>query len=633
MKAKTRRFKIIGFLTTGLFSLTPQANASDTTINNNQTTTQTLPGNSTLTVTESGSINISGSNTKAISATGGRNTVRNFGTINNTGNSNAGAIDMRDGRNTVMNLGTISTTGSISADAIFAAGGNSTVYNYGQISTVGNSARGIATTGSNNTVVNYGIIETVNSTGIVSSTGNDNSIANFGSITATGDGSRGIRAIGNSNSIINTGTITVTGSTDDAGVSPDGIYVESGNGNTVTNLGTIISRYGKSVVFTGSGNTLNLGNSSFLAGGINLGNGTRVNIATGANYSKLISFSGTLTEITSNGAIPVFINSATKQLATYDPTFFAASTDALGDMTSTISSLTRESLYSSNKDQPLWARGFGTTASYSGTEATLTRNFIFSGVAIGGEVYKSKDQKIGLLGGYGSTSLNTSGTANQSLSNTSNGGYLGVYGIRSWGSLSFDFALNGGIQSFNQQRYINDNTAIWGNSNADSSYQGWWISPEAGITVNLGNINGWSFLPTARLRYATQWFGSYTESNGGSANATINSQQISIGQTFVGIGTKKSLKTTLGKDTKMVLEGQVGYVYRGTAGTNTVGVTMIGQSLSLPTETSNRNAVTMSAGVSIDLSKTVALKIKGEAGAGSGINYIAGGWAGIDIKF
>jgi hypothetical protein len=55
--------------------------------------------------------------------------------------------------------------------------------------------------------------------------------------------------------------------------------------------------------------------------------------------------------------------------------------------------------------------------------------------------------------------------------------------------------------------------------------------------------------------------------------------------------------------------------------------------LSLPTEISSRNAVAASAGVTIDLSNSVALKIRGDAAAGGGMNYVAGGWAGLSAKF
>ena len=93
------------------------------------------------------------------------------------------------------------------------------------------------------------------------------------------------------------------------------------------------------------------------------------------------------------------------------------------------------------------------------------------------------------------------------------------------------------------------------------------------------------------------------------------------------------MKTSLGKDTTMVLEGQVGYMYRGVVGDNTARVTMIGQSLSLPSEMASRNVVVASAAVTLDLSSSVALKVRGDFATGGGMNYGSGGWAGLNIKF
>jgi outer membrane autotransporter protein len=320
-------------------------------------------------------------------------------------------------------------------------------------------------------------------------------------------------------------------------------------------------------------------------------------------------------------------------LATYDPTLFAASSDALGDMMSTISSLTPGRFNGSDKDHPLWVRGFGMASSYEGTDATLDRSYNYSGVAIGYDFKRSKDLSLGVLGGYGQTSLWANAESTKSFNTSSDDGFLGLYGQKRWKKVAIDFALYGGLQSFQQQRYVNDNLAYLGNSSANASYQGWWIAPEAGITYNAGEVNGWSFLPTARLRYAQQWMGGYTETGGGSANATVNGRSVAIGQSFIGIGTRKTMKTRMGKDTKMVIDGQVGYVYRGVVGDDTVNVTMIGQSQLLSTESSSRNAVAVSAGVTLDLSSAVALKIRGDFAAGGGMQYGSGGWAGLSVKF
>jgi outer membrane autotransporter protein len=331
--------------------------------------------------------------------------------------------------------------------------------------------------------------------------------------------------------------------------------------------------------------------------------------------------------------VPLFINQTTQQAATYDPTIFASSSDALADMTSTISSLTPGRFNGSDKDHPLWVRGFGMASSYEGTDATLDRSYNYSGVAIGYDFQRSKDLSLGVLGGYGHASLWANAESTQSFNTSSDDGFLGLYGQKRWKKVAVDFALYGGVQSFQQRRYVNDNLAYLGNSSANASYQGWWIAPEAALTYNAGEVNGWSLLPTARLRYAQQWMSGYTETSGGSANATVNGRNVGIGQIFVGIGTRKTMKTQIGKDTKMVIDGQVGYVYRGVVGDDTVGVAMIGQSQSLATESSSRNAVAVSAGVTLDLSSAVALKIRGDFAAGGGMQYGSGGWAGLSVKF
>ena len=606
------------------------------------------------TITNSGSISTSGEESYGIWATGGSNTITNSGSIS-TSEVKGDGINATGDSNTITNSGSISTSGN-NGYGISAFGSSNTITNSGSISTSGNNGYGIFATGTSNTITNSGSIATsgetapavlgfLNSSTFINSgsikvsggsnaygvyaQGQSNTISNSGSISTTGNNSIGLYVDGDSNQITNSGSISSTGS------SSGGVYV-SGNSNTLTNSGSIVSAYGYAVYFDGSSNVFSSQNN-FLAGKINMGSGGTVNIATGANYSKLYTFEGSSLKINGSGTIPLFINDTTQQAGTYDPTIFASSSDALADMTSAISSLTPGRFNGTDKEHPIWARGFGTTSSYSGTysgaDTTLDRNYIFSGVALGYDAIRSKDLVVGLLGGYGQTSITADAESTQSFNNTSDGGFLGLYGQKRWKEWAFDFALYGGVQSFQQQRYVNDNLAYLGNSSTQASFQGWWIAPELAATVKLAEVNGWSLLPTAKLRYAQQWMGGYTETGGGAANASVSGRNVTIGQSFVGVGTRKTIKTKLGKNTKMVLDGQVGYMYRGAVGDDTVDVTMIGQSLSLPTEISSRNAVAVSAGVALDLSSAVTLKIRGDAAAGGGMNYVGGGWAGLSFKF
>jgi hypothetical protein len=608
------------FICLAIFGTHAECLAADTTINTNETSTQgpiapPLNGNDTLTIGPAGSIRVTGNDQPGVSGTGANNTVNNNGTIVTIGSSTGGGsgasgIITTGGSATINNTGLIETYGdgtnlgggncANNASGICAAGGSNNITNSGTINTSGDNARGIYANGGNNNIINTGSINSKISPGI--------------------------GAIGGGNNITNTGTITTTG----AGVEA---VRASGNFNTITNSGGIISYSGNAITFAGTGNTLNLANTSYLAGNINLDTGTQINITTGANYSKLINYTGTLSGVSTSGPVPVFVNQATKKLATYDPTLFAASSDALGDMTGTISSLTPGRFNGTDKEHPLWARGFGMTASYAGSEATLARNYNYSGAAMGYDFTRSKSLILGVLGGYGQTSLTTNGTAMQSYNSSSDDGFLGLYGQKRWNNAWLDFALYGGVQVFNQQRYINDNLAYLGNASALASFSGSWLAPEAGVTIKVAEVSGWSLLPTARLRYAQQWMNGYTETGGSGANASVSGRNVTLGQSFVGVGTRKSVKTRVGKNTKMVLEGQIGYLYRGAVGDVSADVAMIGQSLSLPTEISSRNAVAASAGVAIDLSNSVALKIRGDAAAGGGMNYVAGGWAGLSAKF
>ena len=605
------------------------------------------------TIVNKGAIDTVGLGSEGIYATGSTNSIVNYGSISTSGDGSNGIellLDPGSTGNTVVNSGTIKASGD-GSQGIYIQGQQNAMTNNGLIATTGDQVAALYGNGDNNSISNLGSISSTGYIGNgIKARGESSLIRNSGSITTSGVLGRGIYVVGNFNAIENSGSVTTSeslghgihiegdsnavensGRIFTSGAYAAGVFIK-GDGNIFTNSGSVIGAQGSAVAFNGVGNTFNTLNN-FLAGAVDLGESGTVNFTTKANYSKLYTFEGSSLSINGSGPVPLFINRSTQQAGTYDPTIFASSSDALADMTSTISSITPGRFNGSDKDHPLWVRGFGMASSYEGTDATLDRSYNYSGVAIGYDFKRSKDLSLGVLGGYGQTSLWANAESTQSFNTNSDDGFLGLYGQKRWKNVAVDFALYGGLQSFQQQRYVNDNLAYLGNSSANASYQGWWIAPEAGITYNAGEVNGWSFLPTARLRYAQQWMGGYTETGGGSANATVNGRNVAIGQSFVGIGTRKTMKTQMGKDTKMVIDGQVGYVYRGVVGDDTVGVTMIGQSQSLATESSSRNAVAVSAGVTLDLSSAVALKIRGDFAAGGGMQYGSGGWAGLSVKF
>ncbi len=630
----------------------------------------------TSAIVNSGSIAASGDYSRGIYVDGDSSTIANSGSITSSGDY-SGGIYVDGDSNTIANSGTISMAFGAGAFGVYAQGSSSKITNSGSISTVGEGAHGLFALGGSNTIVNSGSISTaeyssygifaggvgsssITNHGLIRTAGEDangitaasglNTLANFGSIATSGEGAMGIFASGGSSVIHNSGDITTSGLqghgihvTGDSnlivnsgrifvsGTYAGGAFIK-GDQNIFINSGSIVSVQDLALAFNGENNTFNTLNN-FLAGGVDMGDSGTVNFSTGANYSKLYTFEGVSLSINGSGPVPLFNNLATQQAGTYDPTIIASSSDALGDMTNTIASLIPGRFNGSDSQHPVWVKGFGVKSSYAGTAATLDRNYSFSGVAIGYDAMRTKDLTLGVMGGYGQSGQTADGKTTQSFNSASDDGFLGLYGQKRWKNVAVDVALYGGVQTFQQQRYVNDNLAYLGNSSAKASYQGWWLSPEVGVTYDAGQISGWTILPTARLRYAQQWMGGYTETGGGSANAIVSGRSVAIGQSLIGIGTRKIIKTNLGNDTKMVLDGQIGHVYRGVVGDNTAGVTMIGQSLALPTEASSRSAVALSAGVTLDLSRTVALKVRGDFEAGGGMNYVGGGWAGLSVKF
>ncbi|MGY8680477.1 autotransporter domain-containing protein [Bradyrhizobium sp. UFLA05-153] len=213
----------------------------------------------------------------------------------NNGNTaiNNGALSVGDSatgmsgndNNSFINAGTI-TIGKQSY-AIVVLGNNNTVSNTGAINSTAIS-RGIELDGTGNSATNSGTITLTgtNSVGITSGTGN--TILNSGTITVGGGGTDGIGVyLTDGSNFANTGTINAAGN---ATYFMGGLGVAvAGNGNTVTNSGTIVASgtSGTAVSFFGTGNTV-------------VNNGT---IKGGANGFSLSSFGTTGNTITNNGKL------------------------------------------------------------------------------------------------------------------------------------------------------------------------------------------------------------------------------------------------------------------------------------------------------------------------------------------
>ncbi|WP_456636736.1 autotransporter family protein [Bradyrhizobium sp. USDA 10063] len=273
--------------------------------------------------------------------------VINQGTIIQTGNTTDGI--RVDSNNTVTNTGSITTSGSQSEGMFSQGGQNNMLVNEvgGTITTTGASADGMSVfTGVNgNTLINRGTITTSGdgSNGMEAFDGNNNSLANAGTITTAGANASAVTATGNGNTFVNSGSIntsglnahgvtwngatpgaiTNTGAITAAG--PGGLGLFLGGPTTLTNSGTIVSQQASGIVANGGGTFANVGSISGQVTGITSSFGpaavTNSGTINGATSPALL-FNGSLNNsvtntgtIGSGGAVAIQFGSGNDTLA------------------------------------------------------------------------------------------------------------------------------------------------------------------------------------------------------------------------------------------------------------------------------------------------------------------------------
>jgi len=572
-------------------------------------------------IDNAGEISASGSSTNAIRAEGGSSSVNNTGTISTTGSHVLG-VRLIGGNNQVTNSGELTTTGS-GADGILAQGGSSTVSNTGTISTTGAGGYAVDLQGGANQMVNSGEITTSGSTsvgvyateennvifnnGTIETSGGDgdgihvehanNTVTNTGTITTQGTDAHGISTDAGSNTVTNTGTITTHG----AGA--DGIRAED-NDNTVTNSGRIVSDQSNAITFLGSGNTLNLNATSFLGGAVDLGLGTTVNIDLDPSGSVLWEFTGTVDAMNFTGSVPVFYNAATAQVATFDPTAFSGSSDVLADMTDNVSSVIRDRL--DCVGDRWWTSVFGSTSSYDGSSSIQDFDSNNLGVAIGYDASITDSTTLGFLVGYLWNDFDADSQFTKSFDNESDGAFVGVYGRQRWNPVFIDLAVTGGWLDHSDNRKVNNNLSAMGESEAKGSYDSWWFSPEATVGLELGVSEVWSIVPAVRVRYAQENVESYTESDGGDANAHVAGRKVAMLEERLEIGLRGVMES-------VSLDVRGGWQHRQAMGDDEVELTLLDQSMDVPTEVKDRDAFFLSGGFAANLSEQVTFKVRGNA--------------------
>lgn len=490
-------------------------------------------------------------------------TIMNSGIIITRGDD-AAAIYLRD-HGMVINSGSIITYGSGGAAGI-DAGDDHIIINSGLIETRGDDGVNV---GADSQVTNTGVIRIYEDDGSAIQLGDNSHGFNSGDIVTFSRSARGIRSFSgtiftnsgsirtygdfaraidgrDSNTVINSGLLFT------AGANAAGIDVTGGS--TVTNSGKIVAAQYNSITFINGGSTLNLLAPSFIGGEIDLGAGVEINITTGPSHSNLWDFStGTIIggDPTIGDTVPWFYNSSTKQFATLDPSVLAAKTETLIDRTALISAVMQRRLEHSqlnmenrgrhNLEQSAgpfdksgaWLQVMASKSKYDGDGVTLDRDIELGGFAVGYDVSHDNDTRFGMMAGYIDGRSEAASHWANSFESRSSGLFAAGYGRKNFGRMFVDLGLSAGIGTDNEtKRFVNDNLTALGESHATGDLGvSFWISPEIAVGTEIGTLSNWTFAPSAKLRYAAEWFGGYTETGpSADANATVDDRMVAISE-------------------------------------------------------------------------------------------------------
>ena len=581
--------------------------ADDFTISEPVTVTNggfTVNGNDSITVTTSGSISAS----TGLSSTGGTNVLTNNGTITTPDSAGSNGIFAADSNSTIINTGII-TSGGDGIESYHSA----TVTNSGSITITGTGAdaRGIHVL-TNGRVTNSGSISLTGSTGSAGIVvDNGSTVTNTGRVTTVGTGVEGI---------------TVSGA-------PDAI--------TVTNSG-LVSAAQASAIMMGTNGTLNLQAPSFIAGQIDLGTNTIVNIETGASHSVFWDLStGTMNGGVPNfsGPLPVFYNSGSRQVATFDPTGLAGSVHQLGEMAglfanlgdvrasgfddvqvSTHGAAPEDARYSqSAASRQFWVSGLGGYARYDATNVTLEHTSTLAGAAAGYSLPAFGNWAFGVMGGYLNTKIEAESRFADSQDVRSDILFAGLKGAAAFGGLHTGMGAVLGYGWHDGKRTINSNLSSGGLATANYSNKSILFSADVSAGYDLAMAHGWVVTPSIGGNYAVQQFDGYTETGNSGANATVGSHSASVVQANAEIAVSREIA-------ELDLSMRLGYLTRQSVGDENVSVTLLAQSSSVGFGDTDLDAGYLGAAVGVDLGGSRSLNFDGTVFHGSETTGFQGGF-------
>lgn len=229
---------------------------------------------------------------------------------------------------------------------------------------------------------------------------------------------------------------------------------------------------------------------------------------------------------------------------------FASAKTALLDDSRFVREATSQQVQSALRgpDAAVWARAYGSWAKAdgNGNAADVRRNA--GGVLFGADGELFNALRLGVVGGYGSTSINLDGGRGSVTGDTYS---VGVYGGRAWNALALSFGANHAWHNLSSTRTV-ALTGFADRLTADYNARTTQVYGDVGYTVELGRA---ALQPFAGLAYVSLDTSGFTERGGAAA---LRSAGDNVDATFSTLGLRANGALTLGT-TAVTANGMVGW--------------------------------------------------------------------------
>ncbi|WP_234826861.1 autotransporter outer membrane beta-barrel domain-containing protein [Rhodopseudomonas palustris] len=229
---------------------------------------------------------------------------------------------------------------------------------------------------------------------------------------------------------------------------------------------------------------------------------------------------------------------------------FASAKTALLDDSRFVREATSQQVQSALRgpDTAVWARAYGSWAKATGDGNATDVRRNAGGVLFGADGDLFNALRLGVVGGYGSTSINLDGGRGSVTGDTYS---VGVYGGRAWNALAVSFGANHAWHNLSSSRTV----ALTGFSDrltADYNARTTQVYGDVGYSFDLGRA---ALQPFAGLAYVNLDSSGFTERGGAAA---LRSAGDTVDATFSTLGLRANGAMTLGT-TAVTANGMIGW--------------------------------------------------------------------------